>query len=321
MSKRSSSANRFISILVLSALCLLCLCGCQKNDGKVITNEGVTFTDALGRTVTVSHTPQRTAALIGSFADVWSLAGGKVCATVEDAWEDFDLDLEDAQNLGGAHSPSLEALIASNPDFVIASASTASNVEMKDALQNAGITVAYFDVDNFDDYLDMLKVCTDITGRNDLYEQNGTKIKSRIEKIKDDFTKAEVPPEECKVLIIRTSASVIKAKGSEGTILGEMLSDLGCINIADSDKSLLDTLSVESIIRNEPYHIFVVTMGDDTEKATENLSRMMDENPTWKSLEAVKENRLHIMDKNLFNIKPNAKWANAYEELTKILLK
>ena len=123
------------------------------------------------------------------------------------------------------------------------------------------------------------------------------------------------------MLIIRTSASVIKAKGSEGTILGEMLSDLGCINIADSDKSLLDTLSVESIIRNEPYHIFVVTMGDDTEKATENLSRMMDENPTWKSLEAVKENRLHIMDKNLFNIKPNAKWANAYEELTKILLK
>ena len=321
MSKRNSLANRFISILVLSALCFFCFCGCQKNDEKVITDEGVTFTDALGQTVTVANTPQRTAALIGSFADVWSLAGGNVCATVEDAWEDFDLDLEDAQNLGGAHSPSLEALIASNPDFVIASASTASNVEMKDALQNAGITVAYFDVDNFDDYLDMLKVCTDITGRNDLYEQNGTKIKSRIEKIKDDFTKAEVPEEECKVLIIRTSASVIKAKGSEGTILGEMLSDLGCINIADSDKSLLDTLSVESIIRNEPYHIFVVTMGDDTEKAMENLSRMMDENPTWKTLEAVKENRFHVMDKNLFNIKPNAKWADAYEELTKILLK
>ena len=64
MSKRNSLANRFISILVLSALCLLCFCGCQKNDGKVITNEGVTFTDALGRTVTVANAPQRTAALI-----------------------------------------------------------------------------------------------------------------------------------------------------------------------------------------------------------------------------------------------------------------
>ena len=321
MSKRNSLTNKCISILVLSALCLLCLCGCQKNDEQAVTNDGVTFTDALGRTVTVANAPQRTAALIGSFADVWSLAGGKVCATVEEAWEDFDLDLEDAVNLGGSHSPSLEALIAANPDFVIASASTASNVEMKEALQNAGITVAYFDVDNFDDYLDMLKVCTDITGRNDLYEKNGSEVKSRIEKIKDDFTKAEVPPEERKVLIIRTAASVIKAKGSEGTILGEMLSDLGCINIADSDKSLVDTLSVDSIIRNEPYHIFVVTMGDVTEKAMENLSRMMDENPTWKTLEAVKENRFYVMDKYLFNIKPNAKWADAYEELTKILLK
>ena len=321
MSKRNSLANKCISILVLSALCLVCFCGCKKNDEQVATNDGITFTDALGRTVTVENTPQRTAALLGSFADVWSLSGGKVCATVDDAWEDFDLDLEDAVSLGGAHSPSLEALLASNPDFVLASASTASNVEMKDALENAGITVAYFDVDNFDDYLDMLKICTDITDRKDLYEQNGSEVKSRIEEIKADFEKAELPPEKRKVLIIRTAASVIKAKGSEGTILGEMLSDLGCINIADSDKSLLDTLSVESIIRNEPYHIFVVTMGNDPEKAIENLSRMMDENPTWGSLEAVKENRFHIMDKNLFNIKPNAKWADAYEELTEILLK
>lgn len=321
MSKRNSLANKCISILVLSALCLVCFCGCKKNDGQVANNDGVTFTDALGRTVTVENTPQRTAALLGSFADVWSLSGGKVCATVDDAWEDFDLDLEDAVSVGGAHSLSLEALLASNPDFVLASASTASNVEMKDALENAGITVAYFDVDNFDDYLDMLKICTDITGRKDLYEKNGSEVKSRIEEIKADFEKAELPPEKRKVLIIRTAASVIKAKGSEGTILGEMLSDLDCVNIADSDKTLLDTLSVESIIRNEPYHIFVVTMGDDTEKAIENLSRMMDENPTWGSLEAVKENRFHVMDKNLFNIKPNAKWADAYEELTEILLK
>ena len=35
----------------------------------------VTFTDALGRTVTV-ESPKRVAALIGSFADVWCLAGG-----------------------------------------------------------------------------------------------------------------------------------------------------------------------------------------------------------------------------------------------------
>ena len=76
-----------------------------------------------------------------------------------------------------------------------------------------------------------------------------------------------------------------------------MLADLGCINIADSDTSLLEALSVESVIRQEPYRIFVVTMGDDTEKAIDNLNRLMDENPAWGSLRAVTEGRLHVMDR------------------------
>ena len=61
-------------------------------------------------------------------------------------------------------------------------------------------------------------------------------------------------------------------------------------------------------------------MGDDTETAIDNLTRMMEDNPAWSSLEAVSENRLHIMDRKLFNIKPNAKWAEAYEQLSAILL-
>ena len=37
----------------------------------------VTFTDDLGREVSVAEPPERVAALIGSFADVWCLAGGR----------------------------------------------------------------------------------------------------------------------------------------------------------------------------------------------------------------------------------------------------
>ena len=63
----------------------------------------VTFTDALGRTVTV-ESPKRVAALIGSFADVWCLAGGKdtLVAAADDTWTQFELGLpETVVNLGG----------------------------------------------------------------------------------------------------------------------------------------------------------------------------------------------------------------------------
>lgn len=303
-----------ICFSVLSSL--LTACSSEQNE---YDQSAVIFTDALGREVSVPKEPERVAALIGSFADVWMLAGGSVCATAEDAWDDFDLELPDAVNIGGAHSPNLELIFSANPDFVIASASTSSNVEMLETLETAGITVAYFDVDNFEDYLAMLNICTDITGRKDLYERNGLKLQSQIETIKLEMSEQPLTEEQKTVLLLRAHSGSVKAKGSEGTILGEMLADLGCINIADSDTSLLEALSVESIIRQEPYRIFVVTMGNDTQKAMDNFYQMMEENPAWGTLEAVAEGRVHIMDRKLFNIKPNADWAESYEKLSKIL--
>lgn len=298
---------------------LAVLTACTPAEKKTDAN-ALTFTDALGRTVTVEKEPERVAALIGSFADVWLLSGGDLCATAEDAWADFGLELPDAISIGGAHSPNPELLLSADPDFVIASASTASNVQMREVLENAGITVAYFDVDDFADYLAMLDICTDITGRKDLYAQNGLALQAQIEAIKADLAGSDLSEHERTVLLLRASSGFVKAKGSEGTVLGQMLADLGCINIADADTSLLETLSVESVIRQEPYRIFVVTMGDDTEKALENLNRMMDEDPAWGTLSAVAEGRLYVMDRKLFNMKPNGKWAESYEQLSRILL-
>ena len=319
MLKRSLSANKILCLFTAVTLLASLLGGCSQSNESSEISDTVTFTDALDRSVTVNKSPQRVAALLGSFADTWILSGGEICAAAEDAWDDYGLELKDAVNLGGAHSPSLESLLSADPDFVIASASTKADVEMKETLENAGITVAYFDVDNFNDYLAMLKICTDITGRNDLYEQNGEKVKEEIEKIKKDFSSANLTEEKRTVLLLRTSASLLKAKGSEGTVLGEMLNDLNLINIADSDETLLENLSVESVIRQEPYRIFAVSMGDE-DAAKKNLSKTMEENPAWGKLDAVAQNRLHIMEKKLFNLKPNANWAKAYEELVEILL-
>ena len=44
------------------------------------------------------------------------------------------------------------------------------------------------------------------------------------------------------MLYLRASGSSCKVKNSENSVLGEMLADLGCTNIADSDESLLENL-------------------------------------------------------------------------------
>ena len=133
--------------------------------------QGYTFTDDLGREVTVKSA-DRVATLIGSFTDVWMLAGGNVVAAANDSWESLGLDLDESVvNLGSILEPDVEQLIAAEPDFVIASANTDADVAMEETLTQAGITVAYFDVANFEDYLNMLSICTQITGRDDLYRK------------------------------------------------------------------------------------------------------------------------------------------------------
>ena len=305
-----------VLMLIGMAAMLLCSCGAQSESSY---DEYIEYTDALGREVRVGKNPVRVAALLGSFADIWMLSGGELCATAEDAWEDFGLEL-DAVNIGGAHSPSLELLVSSSPELVLASASTASNIDIGEAMSEMGVTVVYFDVDCFDDYLTMLDFCTSLTGRRDLYDANGLSVKREIENIKNELAESGLGEEKMRILLLRASASSIKAKGSTGTVIGEMLSDLGCVNIADSDRLLLDTLSVEAVIRNEPYRIFAVTMGADTAGALSALNKMLSDNPAWGTLEAVREGRVHIMEKRLFNLKPNARWGEAYSKLYEALI-
>ncbi len=303
----------------LILICLFTFTGCESE--KQIKEDCIfSFTDALGRTVNISKVPQRVAALTGSFADIWILAGGTICATAVDAFEDFGISSEGVINLGGAHSPSLEILLSSNADFVLASASSSSNVKMQTAIENAGINVAYFDVDCFEDYLAMLDICTSITGKKELYKTNGLDLKDQIYAIKTEFKNADIPERQKTVLMLRVSSSSVKAKGSEGTVLGEMLNDMGCINIADNDKTLLENLSIESIMNKNPYHIFVVLMGDDSEKAISNAKKLLNENKGYENLDAVKNGRVYLMDKKLFNLKPNGNWAKSYEILKSKLM-
>lgn len=303
--------------MMLLLVMVMAFSGCGPANPGGADPGAYTFVDDLGREVTVAE-PGRVAALIGSFAQIWTLAGGEVHASADDAWDEFGLAMaEDAVNLGNTKELSLEKLFSAEPDFIIASANTRQNVEWKETLEALGIPVAYFRVSNFDEYLHMLKICTEITGRPDLYEKNGEAIRSQIEAVKAraEERMADGP----KVLSMRASASFIRAKNSQDNVLGEILKDLGCINIADSDGSLLENLSIEHILEQDPDYIFFVQQGDDEAGTKVNIERMMKDNPAWQELTAVKEGRVYFMDKMLYGVKPNHRWGEAYEIVEEIL--
>lgn len=311
--------KKFLSIcLGLSALCVLfalshvTMCGAAPS----MSEASVKFTDALNREVVIDETPQVVVSLMGSFAETWTLAGGELSGVTIDAVEERNMDLGPTVRIvGSVKTPNLEEILDVDPDLVIMSADIDGHVKAISVLEKAGITCAAFKVEVFSDYLNMLKLFTQITGRNDLYQKNGVAVGKEIERVVSKVTDCVSRPT---VLFLRAFSTGAKAK-SDDNMTGAMLKDLNTDNIASRHTSLLESISMEEVIMEDPDYIFVVTMGSDSQKALDALKKGIQSNPAWNRLSAVRNGRYIVLPRELFHYKPNARWGEAYEYLAEII--
>lgn len=310
--------------IIAALIFSLILSGCQNTENvkspfdnslNISSEESheITFIDHSGKTVTVCS-PKKVAAFSASLADVWQLAGGELSFTTSDAFDDEKVNLSnDTVNIGDMNSPSAELLIDGGADFALLSSAHGGG-KLAETLNQVGIPCATFDIENFSDYLAALKICTEITGRADLYEKNGASLERNIHSIIEKRRLGE----RKSVLYLRAFSTGIKAKNSD-SMTGKMLADLNCENIADITPSLLEDLSVEKIIELDPEFIFITIMGSDEEKARDYYKKTLMSNPAWNGLTAVKNGRCLFLPTKYFHNKPNAEWDKAYEMLAEIL--
>lgn len=289
----------------------------QAEAGQASQAGAVTFTDDTGAEVTVEN-PQRVVACMGSFASMWELAGGTLVGASDDAFtlSDYDLVSPNVQKVGDFASPNLESIIALEPDFVIMTSGSggrggdSNQADLKAALAASNIPVACFQVTTFEDYERMLRTCCDITGRDDLYEQNAQATADRI-----DAITAQVPAGEAPTALVLTTYSGGTRVQASSTMTGAMLADLGVKNLVDENPSLLKDFSLESIIEMNPDFIFVVPMGNDDAAAMKALEDQTAANPAWATLDAVQNGRYVALDPHLFQYKPNERWDESYQVL------
>ena len=261
----------------------------------------VSITDSNGSHITLGTSAPRVVAAYGSFAEAWLLAGGELVGVTQDALEQRDLGLpEDIAVVGTVKEPNAEEIIALEPDLVLLASDITAQAEIRDVLENAGLACAFFQVDTFADYAFMMEQLCAITGREDLYEENVTQVGQQIEEAQANAALSSTRPN---VLLIRAFSTGIKAK-TDDELAGAILKDLGAHNIADDHPSMLEDLSLEEVIAADPDYIFVTTMGDE-QKALDYLNGLIQQNPAWSELSAVKEDRYIVLPKDLFHYKPN----------------
>lgn len=285
--------------------------------GVTINEDTISFIDGRDQEVTIKKNPQRVIVLYNSFLEVWMGNGGSVVGKLEPTVGQEEVPgVEDAEIIGSLGAISLEKIISLEPDLVIVNSTQSIQMELVPGFEENNIPVIAVDYVGLDDYLKITRIFTALNERDDLFKINALDI---VEKI--DATLATIPDEkEHKVLLIMASAKSVTARDSTSYV-GLMLEDLNTINIADDSAGALSSknFSMEKILEEDPDFIFVQTTGSDMDATLDRLKEDTESNPAWASLSAVKNDRYIILPKDMYMLKANLRYAEAYENLASIL--
>ena len=297
--------NKLVFLLILL---IFVLTGCNGIQGK----EDTEVISSRETVILKSDSPKRVIALSKSNAELWVLAGGTLVGTSDDALEIEGLN-SDVQSLGDMDHVSLEAIVALNPDLLILFSTDPAQKALGESAEAVGINVYYTNIDGYSDYDRVMQNFTDLTGDTEAYAKNVLNVRTQIEEI---LKKVPVTEEKKTYLLLHVSATKSKAEKND-YFASEIFNNLGLTNIA-SDTSAFDELSLEAIISADPDYIFVVPRGDE-KKALSGFSEIFESQPAWKGLSAVSENRYYLLSKELFGLKPNALWGEAYRSAYDLL--
>ena len=299
------------------ALCLIVLSSCsfpqgtspsRQDQDQVVTQDGGANapTDPLDGITADS----RVVALSRSVAEMWLLAGGQLAGVPDDARGLDGLD-ETAEGIGSLTQPDLERILALQPDLVMLTEDLPSHQQMRASLDEAQVPVLVVDVDSFDDYAQTLATLTTITGRDDLFDQNVTAVRAAI----DEVLEHAAQPDRGSYLALNVSPTTSRALGDDDFACA-MLDDMGLSNAADD--MTLDAPTPDAIATVDPDWVFVIYQGD-LEQAQQAFQEAFSSDPAWSGLTSVQAGHVVVLPKDLFQYKPNARWASAYAYLSQVL--
>ncbi len=298
-----------VKLLLLVSVFVMILSGCsagKKNDaGTGESAETKIESPEAGK-------EERVIALSKSNAELWILAGGKLIATSDDAMEIEGLNPE-AVSLGDMDHVSLEAVAALSPDLLILFSTDPAQKALGEAAEGVGIKVYYTNIDGFANYEKVMTDFTAKTGKTDFYQRNVLDVRKEIDIVISD---ADSKKKSGTYLCLHVSATKSKVEKND-YFACEIFNDLGLKNIA-SDTSAFDELSMEAIVTADPDYIFVIPRGSE-EKAMSSFSELFSSQPAWENLSAVKNGKYYLLTKDLFGLKPNAQWGEAYRQAYELL--
>lgn len=276
----------------------------------VVASYPVTVIDMLGRSVEITAQPERIISISPTATETLYQLGGSAIA--RDSSSTFPAEVESLETVGGAYTPSVEAILALAPDLILIEA--LSQGHLLEILAPAGAPIVAVRAASLDDVTQSLELLGKVTDRRDIATQAISEINDRV-----DTVGSEGAAPSILILISDADRNLYAAKPE--SYPGAVATIANTINVAEG---LADAgpfpgftlFSGEQAVAANPDFIFTITPAPEP---APRLSSVLGFVPGYSELSAVTEGKLYELDAALFLQAPGPRIVDALEELRQLL--
>ena len=270
----------------------------------------MTVTDMMRQSIEITSKPERIVSISPTATEMLYAVGG--LAVGRDAGSTFK-EVIDLPSVGGAYNPSVEAIIALEPDLILIEALTQGHLtQMLASLQ---VPIAAVRATSVQDVKDGLTLVGTIVDQNNQAEEAITSIETKISSAMETQRNAH------SVLILIADAEHNTYAAMPESYPGEIANSMNLSNVAAGLEQSgpypgFTIFSPEQAITSNPDIILAISPAP---APAPPLSSMLPMIPGYNSLSALTQGRVAEIDPDLFLSAPGPRIADAIVELGTIL--
>jgi len=287
-------------IVILFGFVVGAVSGCQQQPAPG------TFTDDLGREVTLAQIPQRIVSHVPAITEtLFALGLGEKIVGVSD-YCDYPAEAREKPSVGNYFNPSIESIIAQDPDLVLTDGYSEGLILQLDNLGVAGVVLRPEDITGIMKDIELL-------GRIAGVEEKATELvvamTSRLTEV-DSRTKS-IPRVRVFYVFDATDLDYPWTAGP-GSFAHSLITLAGGQNIAAEAHGDWVQFGIETLLDADPEVILV-----DTSHGTAVVSvEALQAHPAWREITAVQQGSIYTIDGDLVN-RPGPRIVQGLEEIAR----
>ena len=265
-----------------------------------------TFKDEVGREVIVPFPPKKIVSLAPNITEILFSLGLDQEIVGVSTHCNFPEKAKNKVRVGSYISLDFEKIVSLKPDLMIATGA-GNTRDMVERLERLGFPTYVIFPKNVEDVMRSIGHLGNLVGR----EKEGMEIIHEMTRRRERVMALTQGRPRPRVFLQIGEAPIVTV--GQNSFADDLIRLAGGDNVAGSEKEMYPRFGMEEILKRSPEVIFVSSMNPkgNYQKALQEWSR-------WKTIPAVKNGRIHLIDSDLID-RPSPRIIEGLEEMARIL--